>query len=161
MPIEELSICFFLHEWINKVTNTIQGDILTNTVSGITPIILRDHSSDLLLRHTVNCLGKASIAVNYGSPTTKMAAETDYVIALRLINRALNDVVAAKSNQTLIAVMLLGIYEVKPAREIYLTVLHTKPSVAQYLPRTRIIPVLDQTCKWHFCTTTATRDSAV
>jgi hypothetical protein len=117
-PVEELSICFFLHKWINQVANTIQGDLPLNTVFEITPTLLRDPSSNPLLRHIVTCVGKASLAVHYGSATTKKAAEADYVVALRLTNKALSDVVTAKSNQTLIAVMLLGIYEVKPALNI-------------------------------------------
>jgi hypothetical protein len=101
------------------------GRFFNEPVFRIVTVELRDSSTYLLLRHTVICLGKASAAVHHGLFSANMAAETDYAMALCISNKALNDVVRAKANQTRMKVMLLGIYEVKLALDIYLTLLDT------------------------------------
>ncbi len=84
------------------------------------PGMLQDSTSNFMLRQTVICLGKAGLAIQTGSVQTKMAAETDYAAALRLTNMALSDAVEAKSDQTLLTVMLLAFYEVRLILILYL-----------------------------------------
>jgi hypothetical protein len=113
IPAEEQSICFFFRNWIIKAANAKPDSMHMKTYFEDIPTLLRDHSANLLLRHTVVCLGKAGLAIHRGSATTKTAAELDYAVALRLTNTALSDAAESCSDQTLITVMLLGIYEVR------------------------------------------------
>jgi hypothetical protein len=114
LSVEEESMCFFFHNWILSVSRTSQGGTSTTSFFEDIPSMLHDPSRNRLLRHTVVCLGKAGLAIHKRSSTTKLAAEADYAVALRLTNRALGNENEVKSDQTLIAVMLLGIYEASP-----------------------------------------------
>jgi hypothetical protein len=128
IPAEDQSICFFFRNWIVKVANAEPDSMHMKTYFEDIPAILRDHSANPLLRHTVICIGKAGLAIHRGSATTKTAAELDYAVALRLTNEALNDAAESHSDQTLMTVMLLGIYEVRSSFDNhlrYLSWMHT------------------------------------
>jgi hypothetical protein len=64
------------------------------------------------LAETVACLGLVGLSNFWKAPSIMRSAQAKYSSALRLVNSRLENVEEAKSNQTLVAVMLLGLYEV-------------------------------------------------
>ena len=64
------------------------------------------------LAETVACLGLVGLASFWKASNIMRSARAKYNSALRLISSKLRTVEEAKSDQTLVAVMLLGLYEV-------------------------------------------------
>ncbi len=64
------------------------------------------------LSATVASVGMAGLANTKFAPQVMIAARQTYARALRLINAALRDPIETKTNQTLSAVLLLGLFEV-------------------------------------------------
>ena len=64
------------------------------------------------LAATVAAVGMAGLANTRAAPQVMVAARENYAKALRLINAALRDPIESKTNQTLSAVLLLGLFEV-------------------------------------------------
>ena len=63
------------------------------------------------LTDVVVSLGMVGLSHFWKAPSIMANAHTKYNSALRLVSEKLRDVEAAKSNQVLVAVMLLGLYE--------------------------------------------------
>jgi hypothetical protein len=68
------------------------------------------------LTSAITALGLAVLANIRMSPPLMMAAREEYIAALGNTNRSLRDPVDSKTNQTLLAVMFLGIFEVRSPR---------------------------------------------
>ena len=75
------------------------------------PQVLREDRSPAL-EATIKAVGLASMSRAHSLPELKYAAGLEYSAALLATNRALEDAVAAKSDSTLAAVVLLSTYEV-------------------------------------------------
>lgn len=60
---------------------------------------------------TIVALGIASMSSSMKIPSLMMKANAKYAEALKLINSALRDPVAARLDETLMVVILLGLYE--------------------------------------------------
>lgn len=64
------------------------------------------------LRSAITALGLAVLANIRMSPSLMMSAREEYTTALANTNRSLIDTVESKTDQTLLAVMFLGMFEV-------------------------------------------------
>lgn len=64
------------------------------------------------LSATVASVGMAGLANTKAAPQVMIAARKSYARALRLINTALQDPVESTRDQTLSAILLLGLFEV-------------------------------------------------
>ena len=69
-----------------------------------------DHNS--ALSHIIKAIGLAGLSSYRTAPSLMSSASSYYSLALKIIHRALQDSTQAKTDQTLLAVYLLGRYEV-------------------------------------------------
>lgn len=77
------------------------------------PDLLRSDPTDAL-QATLKAIGLASISQIHNLPALRRAAGEEYSVALRGINRSLQDADTATSDSTLGTVVLLALYEVSP-----------------------------------------------
>lgn len=68
-------------------------------------------ADDHLLNRIVTAIGQAGISCKTNDPSMLLAANRSYSLALRQLNDALQNPVTASSDQTLLSVFLLGLYE--------------------------------------------------
>ena len=64
------------------------------------------------LRQVVAAIGLAGLANFWKAPNIMAQANNAYLTALRLVNASLGNIEEAKSDQTVVTIMLLGLYEV-------------------------------------------------
>ena len=100
------------HFFYNYLSNDPSADHSRNALSSVLPILHRQDSSFGVLPKIVNAIGLASISNMKHSPEVMVAASQRYAGALRAINSAIQNSSSATTDQTLIAVILLGVFEV-------------------------------------------------
>lgn len=102
---EEQATCFFFRNYVLEEQKFHNGNF--------------QYLSDLYaceeigesLAETVACLGLVGLASFWKASNIMTSAKAKYNSALRLVSSRLRSVEEAKSDQTLVAVMLLGLYE--------------------------------------------------
>jgi hypothetical protein len=103
---EEQATCFFFRNYVLEEHKFHNGNF--QYLSDI-------YSSEEIgepLAQTVACLGLVGLANFWKASTIMRSAQGKYNSALTLVSSKLRNVEEAKSDQTLVAVMLLGLYEV-------------------------------------------------
>jgi hypothetical protein len=75
------------------------------------PRLYRAASSDSALSNIVIALGIACIANAMQAPEIMMKANMKYAQSLKATNSTLRDPIGARADETLLVVMLLGLYE--------------------------------------------------
>jgi hypothetical protein len=105
---EEQAICFFFQNYIIDESSLARGyfDYL--------PAIYCKSEKNNVLQDAIVATGLAGLANFHRASNVMMRANFKYCRAVREISIALAELERAKEDQTLIAVMLLGAYEVKP-----------------------------------------------
>jgi hypothetical protein len=104
---EDQATCFFFQNYVLKGNEFSRGQY--------------DYLSDIYgseevgsgLADTVTSLGMVGLANFWRAPNIMATAHAKYHSALRTVSAQLRDVDQAKSDQTLISIMLLGLYEVQ------------------------------------------------
>ena len=109
VPLEEEATNYFFH---NFLLNGHSSDYSRHAYSSVLPILHRQGSSFGVLPKIVNAIGLASISNVKHSPEVMVAASQQYAGALRAINSSIQNSSSATTDQTLLAVMLLGVFEV-------------------------------------------------
>lgn len=104
--IEEQATCFFVQNYIWEDFSSSRGYF------HCLPTIYRALPETSAVTHAVVSIGLAGLANTMKSGKVLTKATRRYSLALSSVNAALQDVEKAKEDQTLIAVMLLGLYEV-------------------------------------------------
>jgi hypothetical protein len=104
IPIEEQATCFFFQNYI--LDDFIGYYSYIPNVYGTLP-------AGCALAEAITSLGMAGIANSKKDTRLMINASLKYTSALRTINIALRDPYEAKRDQTLVAVMLLGLFEVR------------------------------------------------
>ena len=107
--VEYQAYCFFVKNYVWPDSNSTRGH-LDHIPS------LFGASGDELLTVTITAVGMASISSLKNDPHLMAAARKKYISALRVTNAALQNPVSARTDQTLTAVVLLGIFEVRILR---------------------------------------------
>jgi hypothetical protein len=107
--------CFFIANYILE-----SSDISYGFMEYLPPIV--GYQSGSMLSTVIECLGLAAMSNIAGSqaPAT-IAARRKYGEALSMVNRALQTPEIVTEDQTLLSVMLLGVYEVCNCKPIYLS----------------------------------------
>lgn len=107
------------------------------------PELYANEEVETALTQSIVSLGTAGLAHFWGAPNMLSQAHARYNSALRLVSSLLRNMEDAKADQTLIAVMLLGLYEVLhsyiPHHRIQTNIL-----VGEYLQQPPINGVLDK-----------------
>ena len=117
VPLEDEATYYFFH---NFLSDDHSSDHSSNAYSSVLPILHRQDSSFGVLPKVVNAIGLASISNKKHSPEVMIAASQRYAGALRAINSSIQNSLSATTDQTLIAVMLLGVFEVYSTLKAYL-----------------------------------------
>ena len=109
VPLEDEATYYFFHNFLSGDHNS---DYSRNAYSSVLPVLHRQDSSFGVLPKIVNAIGLATISNKKHSPEVMVAASQRYAGALRAINSSIQNSSSATTDQTLIAVMLLGVFEV-------------------------------------------------
>jgi hypothetical protein len=107
-PAAQQATCFFFK---NYVTN--HGSLDTGTFDYLTKMYTSEEVGSALA-DSIAALGMAGLANFWKAPDIKYNAQVKYSSAMKALSMKLRDVDEAKSDQTLITTMLLGLYEVGP-----------------------------------------------
>lgn len=104
--LEERASCFFIANYILQ-----SSDVSFGFMEYLPPIL--GFQSGSTVGTVIECLGLAAMANLAGSETqAAIAARRKYGQALSMVNRALQSPETMTEDQTLLSVMLLGVYEV-------------------------------------------------
>ena len=103
--VEHQARCFFVKNYVWADSDSARGHL--DHVPGLFGACGND-----TLVVTLTAVGMAALANLKSDPGMMAAARQNYVTALHLTNAALQDTVGVRTDQTLTAVILLGIFEV-------------------------------------------------
>ena len=117
VPLEDEATCYFFH---NFLSNNQSSDNSPHAYSTVLPILYRQESSFGVLPKIVDAIGLASLSNVKRSPEVMVAASQRYAGALRAINSSIQNSSSATTDQTLVAVMLLGVFEVYITLKVHL-----------------------------------------
>ena len=109
VPLEDEATYYFFH---NFVSVDYTSHYSMNAYYSVLPTLHRQDSSFGVLPKIVNAIGLATISNMKHSPEVMVAASQRYAGALRAINSSIQNSSSATTDQTLMAVMLLGVFEV-------------------------------------------------
>lgn len=101
----------------------IDADGFRNGYNDYLPSVYAMSSPDSAVSKMITALGMAGIANAQGAPEAQAVSIYQYTSALRNVNDALQDTSKAMADETLISIVLLGLYEVcsiLPVRIIHL-----------------------------------------
>jgi len=110
---EDQATCFFFRNYVSEENEYHNGyfQYLSD--------IYATESIGSAMVESVTSLGMAGLSNFWHSPNIMAQATAKYNSALRLVSSRLRNVEEAKSDQTLIAVMLLGLYEVTLPLQVF------------------------------------------
>ena len=103
---EEQATCFFWRNYVLEEHKFHNGNL-----QYLSDLYTREGFGESL-SETVACLGLVGLSNFWKASNIMRSAQAKYNIALRLVSSRLRDMEEAKADQTLVAVMLLGLYEV-------------------------------------------------
>ena len=86
-----------------------------NSTNGYFQYLLSIYENELVgpaLTETITALGMVGLSNFYKTPSILMNAHQKYNSALRLVSSRLRNIEEAKADQTLVSVIMLGLYEV-------------------------------------------------
>ena len=106
VSLEDQATCYFFHNFVSE-----NGTDVT-AYSHVLPPLYRQNSSFSALTKIVDAIGLASISNVKHAPELMVVAGQKYAGVLRAITASIQDSKEASTDQTLIAVMLLGLFEV-------------------------------------------------
>lgn len=106
VSLEDQATYYFFHNFVSEGP----GDV--TAYSHMLPTLYRQNSSFSVLPKIVDAIGLASISNVKHAPELMIVAGQKYAGALRAITASIQDSKQASTDQTLIAVMLLGLFEV-------------------------------------------------
>jgi hypothetical protein len=104
--MEDQALCFFFSTYATSQSTVHQASFYVQLLN-----IYRDVAEDHTLKYIVPAIGLGGLARRRRDPGLLVAADAAYNNALRRTNLALCCVKTATSDQTLIGVLLLGLYE--------------------------------------------------
>jgi hypothetical protein len=102
---EDQASCFFFQNYVSEEQQYHNGNF-----QYLADIYASEEVASALTDSVVS-LGMVGLSNFWKAPSIMADAHTKYNSALRLVSTRLRDIEEAKSNQTLVSVMLLGLYE--------------------------------------------------
>jgi hypothetical protein len=105
-PLEHQAISIFFQNFVRTSSDLCKGDL------EFLPSMYSNALPDDVLPAVVGSVGLACLSNLKSAPEIMVAAKTKYIEALRLTYEALRDSCRSISDQTCMAVILLGLYEV-------------------------------------------------
>ncbi|RAL09347.1 Zn(II)2Cys6 transcription factor [Aspergillus homomorphus CBS 101889] len=104
-PIADQGIAYVLTYHVGPADRSVSGHL------SFLPSLLRQESSPAIMA-SINAMGLAALGNIHSSPQLIREARQNYTTALSKTNTALQDTATAKSDATLAAVLILGLYEI-------------------------------------------------
>ncbi|PYI14005.1 hypothetical protein BO99DRAFT_345999 [Aspergillus violaceofuscus CBS 115571] len=104
-PIIDQGITYVLTYHVGSARRSVSGHL------SFLPSLLQQEPSPAVMA-SINAMGLAALGNIHGNPHLTRAARQQYTIALSETNTALQDTITAKSDATLAAVLVLGLYEI-------------------------------------------------
>ena len=114
VPLEDQATCYFFYNFVSQDPASLQ------TYSHVMPTVYRQNSSFNALPNIIEAIGLAGVSNVKQAPQLMAAAGMKYARALRAITASIQDPKEASTDQTLITIMLLGLFEVVSALEMVL-----------------------------------------
>ena len=105
VSLEDQATYYFFHNFVSEDPSTV-------TAYSVLPTIYRHDSSFGVLPKIIDAIGLATISNVKHSPELMVAACKKYAGVLRAITASIQDPKEATTDQTLMAVILLGLFEV-------------------------------------------------
>ena len=106
VPLEDQATYYFFYNFVSEDPSSLSA------YSHMLPTVYREDSSFRALPRVVEAIGLASISNRKHAPELMVAAGRNYARGLRAISASIQDSKEANTDQTLMAVMLLGLFEV-------------------------------------------------
>ena len=106
VPLEDQATYFFFYNFVSQDPASLQ------TYSHVMPTVYKQSSSFNALPNIIEAIGLAGVSNIRQAPQLMAAASIKYARALRAITASIQDSKEASTDQTLITVMLLGLFEV-------------------------------------------------
>lgn len=106
VPLEDEATYYFFHNFVSEDPTS------ATAYSQVLPDLYRQDSSFSALPKIIDAIGLAGIANVKHAPELMVAAGQKYARVLRAITASIQDAKEASTDQTLMAVMLLGLFEV-------------------------------------------------
>jgi hypothetical protein len=105
--VEDQAMCFFFGNYIlgTDLLNTCGNYQYLSTIYANQPV-------GLPLRQSVAAVGLAGLATFWNAPNIMVKANSAYCSALQLVNSILGNIEEAKSDQILVSIILLSLFEV-------------------------------------------------
>ncbi|CAD6572298.1 MAG: hypothetical protein ASARMPRED_005228 [Alectoria sarmentosa] len=105
VPLEEEAIYYFFHHFVSEDPTCLTA------YSHVLPTLYRQNSSFSALPKIIGAIGLAGLSNMKHAPELMVAAGQNYARVLRAITASIQDSKEASTDQTLIAVILLGLFE--------------------------------------------------
>lgn len=106
VPLEDGATYYFFHNFVSEEPTT------WTACSHVLPTLYQQDSSFRALPKIIEAIGMAGISNMKQAPQLMVVAGQKYATVLRAITASIQDSKEASTDQTLIAVMLLGLFEV-------------------------------------------------
>ena len=106
VPLGDVATNYFFYNFVSENPTSL------TTLSHVLPTVYQRGSSFGALSKIVEAIGLAGISNVKHAPQLMVAAGQQYARVLRAITASIQDSKGASTDQTLIAVMLLGLFEV-------------------------------------------------
>lgn len=114
VPLEDQATYYFFYNFVSQDPASLQ------TYSHVMPTVYRQNSSFNALPNIIEAIGLAGVSNVKQAPQLMAAAGMKYTRALRAITASIQDPKEASTDQTLITIMLLGLFEVLYTLEMVL-----------------------------------------
>lgn len=106
-PLNDQGVAFFMTNYVNKGVGNFRG------FQEYLPSLYREEGHRTALSTVITAAGLASLSNAAKQFDVGALARRIYLEALRMVGEALADPLQVRSDQTLAAVMLLGLFEVR------------------------------------------------
>lgn len=124
-PADDQATCFFFRNYVLNDYKYGGGDF------NFLPEIYANEEVGIALSQSIVTLGMVGLAHFWGASNISPQAQAKYNATLRLVSSLLRNIEDAKADQTLIAVMLLGLYEVPDSFHSPTAIWHIQPNISQ------------------------------
>ena len=154
LPLEDQATYYFFYNFVSQDPASLQS------YSHVMPTVYRQSSSFNALPNIIEAIGLAGVSNVKQAPQLMAAAGVKYAKALRAITASIQDSKEASTDQTLITVMLLGLFEVSYTSRCFLG------SVSDYgadrhMFQSRVYEILDKSSQWSHCNSASTWSQSI
>ena len=105
--VQHQSLCFFVNLFCFQA-----GRVYSFPVLDFLPEVLQKADSSSCLHHAATAVSRLMLADRYSGKDVRLNSDPQYGNALRLANATIRDTAASIQDETVLAVWLLGLYEV-------------------------------------------------